>query len=95
MQELEQKISSIQQKLQQLLKRYHALQKENQQQKQLISLLQEENRQHTNTIDDMQQQLLVLKASMDVLAPEDKRTIENKINQYIRNIDKCIEQLSQ
>lgn len=95
MQELEQKISSIQQKLQQLLKRYHALQKENQQQKQLIALLQEENRQHTNTIDDMQQQLLVLKASMDVLAPEDKRTIENKINQYISNIDKCIEQLSQ
>lgn len=87
-------ISIIQNKLQQLLKQYEHLQKENDKQQDLINTLQEDLEKHKDKINEMQQQNLILKASVTDMDATDKKELEQKIQQYIKNIDKCISLLS-
>ena len=87
-------ISIIQNKLQQLLKQYEHLQKENDKQQDLINTLQEDLEKHKEKMNEMQQQNLILKASVTDMDATDKKELEQKIQQYIKNIDKCISLLS-
>ncbi|MFZ4769903.1 MAG: hypothetical protein ACOYLO_06945 [Ferruginibacter sp.] len=87
-------ISIIQNKLQQLLKQYEHLQKENDKQQDLINTLQEDLEKHKDKMNEMQQQNLILKASVTDMDATDKKELEQKIQQYIKNIDKCISLLS-
>ena len=87
-------ISIIQNKLQQLLKQYEHLQKENDKQQDLINTLQEDLEKHKDKMNEMQQQNLILKASITDMDATDKKELEQKIQQYIKNIDKCISLLS-
>ncbi|RYY65515.1 MAG: hypothetical protein EOO13_17055 [Chitinophagaceae bacterium] len=82
-------------KLQQLLKQYEALVKENEKQQQLILHLQQEQSGTKEQLETLQQQNLILKASVSDMNPADKKELEQKLNQYIKNIDKCISLLSQ
>ena len=87
-------ISIIQNKLQQLLKQYEHLQKENDKQQDLINTLKEDLEKHKDKMNEMQQQNLILKASVTDMDATDKKELEQKIQQYIKNIDKCISLLS-
>ena len=93
--QLQDHIASINTKLQQLLKQYDFLLKENEKQQQLIAVLQKEQETGKERLASLQQQNLVLKASVSDMDPADKKELEQKINQYIKNIDKCISLLSQ
>ena len=92
---LQEHINIINTKLQQLLKQYEVLQNENSKQKQTIDVLQKQHEAFKSKVDEMQQQNLILKASAAPLNEADKKDLEQKINAYIRNIDKCISLLAQ
>lgn len=95
MSELNQHITRINAKLQQLLKQYEALQKEQEKSRQLIVSLQQEKQARETELSDLHQQNQVLKASLQSLDPTEKKELELKLTQYIKNIDKSIALLSQ
>jgi len=95
MSELESNIKRINDKLQRLLRLYQQLQKDNDRQSRLIKELQETKDKNTLTIAELQQQAGILKASTGQMNAEDKKIFEKHINQYIKEIDKCIGLLSE
>lgn len=95
MSNLEKNIKRINDKLQQLLKNYQFLQKDNQQQKKLIEELKQAKEKNEQQIAAMQQQVNILKAATGQMNSDDKKYFEKSINQYIKEIDKCIGILSE
>mgnify|MGYP003332949016 CR=1 FL=1 len=86
-------IQSIQEKLIQLVERLNNLQKENARLKKEL----EESNTKADALKNKNEQILLqlnmLKASESTEAKEAKLALEKKINEYIKEIDKCIAQL--
>jgi chromosome segregation ATPase len=95
MQQLEQQIQHIHQKLQQLLKRHAALQKEKDQLQAQLTSVQSENVQRSQTIELLQQKVQVLQAAKGEMNEEEKKSFEKRLTQYIREIDRCIAMLGE
>jgi chromosome segregation ATPase len=92
---VDQQFNSINDKLQQLLKQYNRMQKENER---LTEELQRAKKAETTTqekMEELQQQISILKVASGELSEKDKKEFEKKINQYLKEIDKCISFLSQ
>ena len=87
-------ITLLNAKLQLLLKQYAVLISENANQKIKINKLTEIAGQQKLEFEKLQQEQLILKASLDVMDEAEKKKLEQKINGYVRNIDKCISLLS-
>jgi chromosome segregation ATPase len=87
-------IKQVNAKLQQLLAQHSKLQHENEQQKKLIETLQQNDALQKERIEALRQEQLILKASIDKMDEVEKKELEQKINGYIKNIDKCISLLS-
>lgn len=88
-------IGIIQTKLQQLLKQYELLQKENARHQDHIKKIEQDLKFQQEKTEELQQQNLILKASVTDMNPAEKKELEQKIQQFIKNIDKCISLLSQ
>jgi DNA repair exonuclease SbcCD ATPase subunit len=95
MSELESNIKRVNDKLSRLLKQYQQLQKDNERQSRLIKELEETKENHSKTIAALQEQAGILKASTGQMNATDKKNFEKHINQYIKEIDKCIGLLSE
>jgi DNA repair exonuclease SbcCD ATPase subunit len=95
MSELESNIKRVNDKLSRLLKQYQQLQKDNERQSRLIKELEQIKEKHTQTIAELQEQAGILKASTGQMNAADKKSFEKHINQYIKEIDKCIGLLSE
>jgi len=95
MADLEQNIKRINDKLQQLLKNYQQLQKENQRQAKLIEELKQAKEKDTQLITTLQEKISILKAAAGKMNEKDKKEFEKTINQYIKEVDKCIGMLSE
>ena len=93
MSDLEVQLKRIQDKLQQVLKDHSALQKENLRLKEEL----DKNRTHSftnqQTIEDLKQQVDVLKITSGDWDHNDKKEFEKRINSYIKEIDRCITML--
>jgi cell division septum initiation protein DivIVA len=91
---VDQQFNTINDKLQLLLKQHNRLKKENERLRQEL----EGQRQHTasaqQTIQGLQEQIALLKFASGDMNDQDKKEFEKKLNQYIREIDKCIAFLS-
>jgi septal ring factor EnvC (AmiA/AmiB activator) len=87
-------IKQVNTKLQLLLTQLGRLQHENEQQKKLIETLQQNDAQQKEKLEALRQEQLILKASIDKMDEAEKKELEQKINGYIKNIDKCISLLS-
>ena len=87
-------ITLLNAKLQLLLKQYAVLISENATQKIKIKKFEETAGQQKLEFEKLQQEQLILKASLDVMDEAEKKKLEQKINGYVRNIDKCISLLS-
>jgi regulator of replication initiation timing len=88
-------LKRIQDKLQQLLKQHVALQKENNQLKEELTQTKElalTQRQH---IDNLKQQMDVLKLHAGDMSEADKKELEKRINGYLKEIDRCIAMLGE
>ncbi|MEJ7589709.1 MAG: hypothetical protein WKI04_19330 [Ferruginibacter sp.] len=92
---LEENIKRINHKLQQLLKQYQSLQKENGQLKTVIAGLKATRENETLRIIQLEQQAGILKSAAGKMNDPDKKMFEKLIEQYIREIDKCIGLLSE
>lgn len=92
---LEENIKRINSKVQQLLKSYLLVQKENVRQSNLITLLQKEKQKDAEQLITLKEQVAILKAAAGEMNEADKKAFEKNISQYIREIDKCINLLSE
>ncbi len=95
MAEIEEHIKRVTNKLQQLLKQYHALQKENKKLKDALKEVQQTKEQEAEKINQLQLQVNILKTSVGQMTETDKKVFEKQINQYVKEIDKCISLLSE
>ena len=92
---LEENIKRINNKLQHLLKRYQLLQKEYEQLKTATKDLKVIRDNDFTTINKLEQQVAILKSAAGQMTEPDKKLFEKHINQYIKDIDKCIGLLSE
>ncbi len=83
-------INQLNSKLQLLLKQYAVIALENKNQKTKIKKLEDIAEQYKTELEKLQQEQLILKASLDVMDEAEKKKLEQKINGYVRNIEKCI-----
>ena len=91
---VEENISRVNNKLQQLLKQYQFLQKENEKLRVTVTNLQTVREEELDKIRRLEQQVNILKSSVGQMEETDKKAFEKQINQYLKEIDKCIGLLS-
>lgn len=92
---VDQQFTTLNEKLQQLLKQYNRLQKENERLKEDLQQATSREAEIRYRVDELQQQIGILKLGSGDMNERDKKEFEKKINSYIREIDKCISFLSQ
>ena len=85
----------INDKLQQLMKLQGQLRKENEKLRNDLEQAKAKENAAQNLVQELQQQTSVLKLAAGEFNQKDKKDFEKQINQYIREIDKCISFLSQ
>lgn len=95
MSQLETHISRINNKLQEVLKNYDALKKQNIQQTETIQVLTAEKNEQIQKIRLLEEQQYLLKSMAGKLDEKEKKSFEQALGKYIREIDKCIAMLSE
>lgn len=95
MPDLEDHIKRINTKLQQLVKQLQLVQKENSQLHLELKTMKHREEENLLQISRLDQQVAILKAATGQMTEGDKKLFEKNINQYIREIDKCIGLLSE
>jgi cell shape-determining protein MreC len=91
----EQHLKRIQDKLQQLLKQYAVVQKENVRLKDELDAAQQKLAGQQKNAEELKQQVSVLKLSAGEMNEADKKEFEKKINNYLKEIDRCIAMLGE
>lgn len=92
---VDQQFNIINDKLQQLLKQQARVRRENEQLRAELEANKNKQAEAQQKIEELQQQVAILKLAAGEMNEKDKRDFEKKINQYIREIDKCIAYLGQ
>src|SRR5579872_5349982 len=93
--EAELRVRRIQEKLQQLLRQRDLLLKENGKLKEELRGLQEAMANRTAKLEQLQQQVEILKVTKAAMSEGEKRALEKRLGQYIREIDRCIAMLGE
>ena len=86
-------LNELYKKLQQLLQQYHQLQKENKQLHEKLTQSEEQKNKLSIQLNTVQQKLDAIKITSGQLEAVEKKDIEKRINQYIKDIDACISTL--
>ncbi len=94
MQPLQQQLKQVNDKLQQLLKQQQSLQKENGTLKATIKELKHSIESKNQTLEELGQQKMVKQLNNGNLNEAEKKELEKKLSQYIREIDRCIAMLN-
>lgn len=92
---VDQQFTAINDKLHLLLRAMNRLQKENEKLKADLEQAKQKELTTKQNIEELQQQSSILKLASGEMNDKDKKNFEKKINQYIKEIDKCIAFLSQ
>jgi cell division septum initiation protein DivIVA len=92
---VDQQFNLLNDKLHQLLRQYQRVQKENERLKEELKSSKECEQVTRDKIDALNQEISILRVSTGESNEKDKKEFEKKINQYIKEIDKCIAYLSQ
>lgn len=91
---LDQQITNINTKLEQLLKQYAQLQKDNEQLTTEAASLLAKNKEQQVLLDQLSMQVDILKVAAGNMNEKDKKGFDKQIGQYLKEIDKCIALLS-
>ena len=86
----ESQLKRVHEKMMLLLRQYQTLQKENERLKEDLQKIQEYSEGVSRESDKLRQQTEVLKLSGREIGEPDKKMLEKRLNQYVREIDKCI-----
>ena len=92
---LEQHIQRINEKIQQLLKQFRASQRENEKLKKELADIKALHAERSQLIDELEQKVAILKTATNNMNEGDKKELEKRLNQYIKEIDRCIGLLSE
>jgi chromosome segregation ATPase len=92
---LEANLKRILDKVQQLMRRSKAMQQESDRLRRTLTETEEKLKQAQEQINLLRLQLDVLKMNAGELNTADKKEIENKLNGYLKEIDRCIALLSE
>ena len=95
MSQLETHINRINTKLQEVLKNHDALKKQHLQQVETIQVLTAEKKAHEQKIRLLEEQQYLLKSMAGKLEEKEKKSFEQALGKYIKEIDKCIAMLSE
>jgi len=95
MEDLELQVRRINEKLQSLLRRHDVVLKENERLKKESGEWQSKFSDHAAKLEQLQQQVEILKASKGEMDDSEKKAFEKRLGQYIREIDRCIGLLSE
>ena len=88
-------IKRINDKLQRLVKKYAQLQKENEKLKNDLYLIKASEKEKDEQLQLLALRIDVLKAARGDMKEEEKKRFEKKINQYLKDVDKCIALLNE
>ena len=88
--QVEAQILRIQDKLQQLLRQRDLLLKENGKLREELRKIQEGQAGEGERLEQLRQQVEVLRVTKTVMSEGEKRELEKRLGQYIREIDRCI-----
>jgi hypothetical protein len=91
----EEQLKRIQDKLQQLLQQHLLLQKENSRLKQELSEERKHHHEKALQAEQFQQRVEILKSSKEEMHGDEKKAFEKRLNQYVKEIDKCITLLNE
>jgi len=92
---LQQDLQRLEDKLQQLIQLQQNLHTENEKLQAALRKAEVEKTEWQQKTETAEQQLNVLKLNQENLNEADRKEMEKKINQYIREIDRCITQLGE
>ena len=92
---VDQQFTLLYEKLQQLLQQQARLQRENKKLHEELLLAKKQDAAARNRMEELQQQVTILKMAAGEMSESDKKTFERKLNQYIKEIDKAIAYLSE
>ena len=91
----EQHLKRIQGKLQLLLKEHTSIAKENKLLKEELRKAEQKVTTQQKSVDELKQQISILKVSTGEMNEADKKEFEKRINGYLKEIDRCIAMLGQ
>ena len=83
-------LKRINDKLQHLLKQHAIILKENNRLKEELQQVMQKTSTQQKNVDELKQQVGVLKLNAGEMSGEDKKEFEKKINVYLKEIDRCI-----
>lgn len=92
---VDQQFTALYEKLQQLLRQYNRLEKENEKLREELDEAKQREGATQGKIEELQQQVSILKLAAGEMSEKDKKAFERRLNQYIREIDKAIAYLSE
>ncbi|HAL94563.1 MAG TPA: hypothetical protein DCP55_00975 [Chitinophagaceae bacterium] len=92
---LQQDLQRLEEKLQQLIQLQQNLHTENEKLQAALRKAEAEKTEWQQKAEGAEQQLNALKLNQENLNEADRKEMEKKINQYIREIDRCITQLGE
>lgn len=92
---LDNQFNNINDKLQLLLKQQARLKKENEWLHHELESLRHKEEGYKEHIEKLEQRISVLKLSVGEMNEKEKKEFERKLNQYLKEIEKCIAFLSQ
>lgn len=88
------KLNSVVDRINILLERHLQLREENRELKQENAELQDKIKEYQAKIGELDHQLKTLKLAKQADSSDDKTELKLKVNEYIREIDKCIAMLN-
>lgn len=92
---METRLQHMLQKLEHVARAYKKLQKENVQLKQALAKAEADAASRLQQVEDLRQQVEILKFAAGEMGEADKKNFEKRLNQYIRDVEKCIAVLSE
>lgn len=92
---VDQQFTSINEKLQRLLRQHLRIRKENELLRQQLNEQKKENEQLQGQLVEMQNTVTLMKLAAGNLNDKEKKDFEKQINRFVKEIDKCIAYLSE
>lgn len=95
MSDIQQPWKRIQDKLQQALQQHLVLHKDNDRLRKEVSELRTKDAAQAKRIEELEIKLAALKTATGQLNDTEKKELDKRLHQYIREIDRCIAMLSE
>lgn len=92
---IDEQFHSLNDKINLLLKQHVRVNRDNLRLLEELTALRRSEAAAKQRVEELEQQMAIMKSSLGELSEKDKKAFEKKINLYIKEVDRCISFLSQ